>query len=1577
MFAQRISITGTPDHDNIFKCKKDLGMIMTLKNKTFTKDLFVLPLNSKTDPISGSIRSYRCPENALFTSLSGEYTLQHLYVYDYYSHTIYRDDKFSIGQPVNDVMMIFHRGISSDYVNIAVDWISRNIYWTDPSYKWIMVKSLTSNDLLTNELFRVLIDDDLNGPRALTLDPMEGLLFWSDIGASTKIEVSTLSGVNRKTLISTKLIYPYSLAADYAARRLFLYDSGRKSLESFTYEGKDRKTVLEDEQADIFGIAVYQNSLYVTDRAKSKYLIVDKTSGELLYESPTTGALGVSLFHPDDTFKSSKAPCINHGCRHLCVAEKGVASCFCKDGYYLDRDGRKCSLRTEYFHRGLVFTNASRICVVDIRVVADFAFDPKCFMYTETATHMVMDTDRRRMILVNRKTIYWVSFADLPYYVFVARPKGIISGLAWDGYKRHVYYTEQDSGIIWKQTQDPDKPQVFYKDLARPRDIIVLSHERLMYWITDREGPTIESINIDGSNHRIVLDSKALVDPKSLCYDQYNKRIYFLDSLGEDRTNIKSFDLDGSSIRLFRLSNRKLDLLEIYKGHLLVTSNDATSTLIQSYSISTGEETTSGVFPGTGHISTLRIFDENIRQNKYGPCFHSNGECEDFCIPQGNRRVCGCRFGFQLSRNGRNCTSDPDLLEFLLVVDSTDNTVYQINFDPLMLSGIDIKSSESLSGITYSPFDEVFIFGATSKLYIAHLNGTIKSVFPVPPSEDVVFTPNRFAVDHSTGNIYYTVANNQRLNKRYESYIAVISRGGKQRTLIKGLIDPSGLVVYPSKGLLFYSEGDMMPCLGKARMDGSRWTVILTLPGENPKDLTIDYKSDNLYYIDSVAHSVKYCKLDGTGHKTLIGGLGDISVLAATVYNNHLFFSTARNSMIMKVDFSNPSARETFVDYGELGRISFISMFSNRNRNTNSVCSYKNGGCSTFCFPIPDSGVCGCEDGLELTVEGGQVCSNTKDHVFLMTLSNLKCKQSIFIQRIDFAGIPVDRYVRPYSCTGETLFTAIAGDHVLQHTYMYDYYSHTIYRDSSFSVESSGDNAMTMFHKGLSRDYINLAVDWISHNIYWTDISFKWIMVKSLTSNDMSMYRVLIHENLDEPRALALDPMEGLLFWSDTGNRPKIEVSSLSGRNRKTLLSSKLKTPLSLAADYAARHLYLYDSGRQTMETFTYEGKDRKTLFKHENTILFNIVVYKDHLYMTDRSGKRFRIMDKTDGYIVHTENTNLPFLGLTMFHPDVTSSSSSACISLGCEHICVAEKDVATCLCKDGYTLNEDAKTCSLRTQHFHRGLVFSNDSSICIADIRVVTDVSFDATCFMNVQGTTHMVLDTDQRRVILVIGTSIFWASVDTPKLNLLTDTRKQISGIAWDGYDRSVYWTEVEKGSIWKHTTRTARLLKNLKKPRDIIVLSQRRLLFWISERDGVTIEASNSDGSNHRIVLGSGKMADPRSLSYDQYKNKIYFLDTFDNDKTKIVSCELDGSSLRSFRHSNAILAMLEIYKGHLLVTANDAKGTLFTSYSITTGKETTSGLIPDTGKMTAIKIFDENIRQSERGKYTKCSVRIT
>lgn len=80
-------------------------------------------------------------------------------------------------------------------------------------------------------------------------------------------------------------------------------------------------------------------------------------------------------------------------------------------------------------------------------------------------------------------------------------------------------------------------------------------------------------------------------------------------------------------------------------------------------------------------------------------------------------------------------------------------------------------------------------------------------------------------------------------------------------------------------------------------------------------------------------------------------------------------------------------------------------------------------------------------------------------------------------------------------------------------------------------------------------------------------------------------FQVLINENLYEPRAIAVAPSLGWMFWSDWFEKePKIERASLDGSDRVLLVSERLGWPNGIALDIEANKLYWGDASTHKIE---------------------------------------------------------------------------------------------------------------------------------------------------------------------------------------------------------------------------------------------------------------------------------------------------------------------------------------------------------------------------------------------------------
>lgn len=71
-------------------------------------------------------------------------------------------------------------------------------------------------------------------------------------------------------------------------------------------------------------------------------------------------------------------------------------------------------------------------------------------------------------------------------------------------------------------------------------------------------------------------------------------------------------------------------------------------------------------------------------------------------------------------------------------------------------------------------------------------------------------------------------------------------------------------------------------------------------------------------------------------------------------------------------------------------------------------------------------------------------------------------------------------------------------------------------------IDEGNDRTVVIKHGLTTAD--GLAVDWIYNHIYWTDTGKNTIELASYEGN---MRKVLIKDDLEEPRAIAVNPLDG------------------------------------------------------------------------------------------------------------------------------------------------------------------------------------------------------------------------------------------------------------------------------------------------------------------------------------------------------------------------------------------------------------------------------------------------------------------
>uniref|UniRef100_A0A8C5ETX7 Low-density lipoprotein receptor-related protein 8-like n=1 Tax=Gouania willdenowi TaxID=441366 RepID=A0A8C5ETX7_GOUWI len=269
---------------------------------------------------------------------------------------------------------LFHRKIYSAYINkasdsseqvtlidslhspegLAVDWVHKNIYWTDSGNKSI---SVATGDGTKR---KSLISTELSEPRAIAVDPQQGFIYWSDWGEQAKIEKAGMNGVDRQVLVSEHIEWPNGITLDLSNRRLYWVDSKLHLLSSVDLNGDNRRVLLSSHHhlGHPFALTVFEDRVYWTDLEDEAIYSANRMTGNDVAKvaEHLNNPLDLVVFHelkqPNGPDACSMGSLPNGGCEFLCLKAPQITdhspkyTCACPDGMELGPDMRRCAVAT-------------------------------------------------------------------------------------------------------------------------------------------------------------------------------------------------------------------------------------------------------------------------------------------------------------------------------------------------------------------------------------------------------------------------------------------------------------------------------------------------------------------------------------------------------------------------------------------------------------------------------------------------------------------------------------------------------------------------------------------------------------------------------------------------------------------------------------------------------------------------------------------------------------------------------------------------------------------------------------------------------------------------------------------------------------------------------------------------------------------------------------------------------------------------------------------------------------------------------------------------------------------------------
>lgn len=129
-------------------------------------------------------------------------------------------------------------------------------------------------------------------------------------------------------------------------------------------------------------------------------------------------------------------------------------------------------------------------------------------------------------------------------------------------------------------------------------------------------------------------------------------------------------------------------------------------------------------------------------------------------------------------------------------------------------------------------------------------------------------------------------------------------------------------------------------------------------------------------------------------------------------------------------------------------------------------------------------------------------------------------------------------------------------------------------------------------------------MDWVAKNLYWCDKGKDTIEVSKLNGQ---FRKVLITKNLQEPRAISLDPIRGYMYWTDWGEMPHIGKAGMDGSEPRTILNESLGWPNALAISLATEELFWADAKEDYIAYSDLNGNNRRVIMSRSKfTSIYN-----------------------------------------------------------------------------------------------------------------------------------------------------------------------------------------------------------------------------------------------------------------------------------------------------------------------------------------------------------------------------------
>lgn len=411
--------------------------------------------------------------------------------------------------------------------------------------------------------------------------------------------------------------------------------------------------------------------------------------------------------------------------------------------------------------------------------------------------------------------------------------------------------------------------------------------------------------------------------------------------------------------------------------------------------------------------------------------------------------------------------------------------------------------------------------------------------------DDSIDSVDGLAIDSIGRKIYWTDAG------RHTIEVSELNGSNRAVLVWHDLESPRGIAIYYEGGLLFWSDFGSIPRIERAEMNGERRVKIVESKIGWPNALSVDEVEKRIYWTDAQYNLIESADFDGNYRNILLSDLPHPYGLA--VSEDKIYWTDWKSQALHVAAKKNVNASRIILD--KLEGLMDVKVIRQDMDVSKNACGEFNGNCSHLCLRNAASFSCKCPTGLKMKAGSDRECE-TLPQSYLIVASRNGIGQ-ISLESADFFDVmfPI-----------EGVHGGVALDYHFNESKLF-YADVNIDVIKSVNLENPSETRTIITGLNIPN---GLAVDWVANNIFWTDTGLKVLEVAKL---DGSFRKVILRDNLNDPRAMIVYPKYGYIFFADWGTTPghpaRIERCYMDGSSRKSIIDSNLGFPNGLAIDFS------------------------------------------------------------------------------------------------------------------------------------------------------------------------------------------------------------------------------------------------------------------------------------------------------------------------------------------------------------------------------------------------------------------------